>query len=269
MKASEITAYAVKHYQLDRIIAAENLDGQMRVMNMGVGRILDAETRENLTADALDGLFRDNNELDAYFIDQIRKRATPDQALAAGMRIPAQLMDADEDIIVNGGVRWSQVASKVAGPRLQADIARRKKQGRPAMTRPYNTITLENAAIVPKDSVNMTWAEAYATQHLYTSAKDNTVCFTVNKTSNGNPAATLKTPTFSKDVKLTDELERGLPATVVAKTCAFNDTRRCMVLDRVVIPEMRYVHRRKNATKTTTDISSVMSIIGATAINRL
>lgn len=96
-------------------------------------------------------------------------------------RIRAVELSPGEKVLVRGNVAYSRIASHIDGEELARDMERRRRAGRPVIEKPYVTLSLSDARIVPKDpktahgladmAGGMTLEEAYVEQNFYRSMK--------------------------------------------------------------------------------------------------
>lgn len=83
--------------------------------------------------------------------------------------IPNSALTVNTQIFVQGEVVFSRIASHIAGDELKKDKERKMRQGITPIDKPYTTITITNAKIIPATPGNLTLEEQYIQEKLYVS----------------------------------------------------------------------------------------------------
>lgn len=123
--------------------------------------------------------------------------------------------------MVRGTLKYSRLAKKIEGEALQKDIARQKQMNRNyIVTKPYTTVTICDAQIVPNASLTPDIAanvNAYLNRSLYQSSAEGYTgfCFSVNHTGLLPWVGARQADNSVKQIALTHELASEQPVTLV------------------------------------------------------
>lgn len=86
--------------------------------------------------------------------------------------IDANQLTPEKLIFVSGRVVYSHITSHIEGEELQQDMRRKQAMGMNPIDRPYTTITIKDAQIVPQNPGTMSLEETYVFEHMYSSKND-------------------------------------------------------------------------------------------------
>lgn len=184
-----------------------------------------------------------------------------DPAITNKSIVPGEL------VVVKGKLSFSRLAKQIAGDDLIKDNQRRVQRGMSPIDRPYTSVTIDQAVIIPKTNGQLTATEIYLQNRFYTSKSRNAqggMSYTAMNKSSYLPHIGL----FNAQTEVIDEiaLERdlasGLDVVLVMRGFAGKQGNNGVSLDWVIIPELRYYAQ-------TGGIDSILSLIGATAVNPL
>lgn len=173
----------------------------------------------------------------------------------------------NELVIVKGKLNFSRLSKQIAGEALAQENARRKQQGRPTIDRPFTTVTIDQAQILPKNPSQMTVTEAYVQGRFYASKSSRSLggmSFTVNNKTRALPHVGLMDlgTGVIDEIKLESDLDGGLDVILVLRSFAGQQGNNGVSLDWVIISELRYYNRGAS-------LDSILGVIGATAVNAL
>lgn len=125
-----------------------------------------------------------------------------------------------ETFMVRGRVSFCRVAKHIEGEALKRDIENRKRLGRNAIERPYTTLTIYDAQVVPKNPSQLTMEEQYANEAMFksSSAQNTGMCFTgVNKSRRLPWVGILEGCTVKQLDGIPSELAIGMDVTLVMR----------------------------------------------------
>ncbi len=172
-----------------------------------------------------------------------------------------------ELIVVKGKLNFSRLAKQVAGDDLIKDDQRRVQRGMSPIGRPYTSITIDQAVVLPKVSGQLSITEQYLQNRFYTSKRAQGfggMSYTAMNKSPYLPHIGLfdqKTGQID-EIELERDLDSGLDVVLVMRSFAGKQGNNGVSLDWVIIPELRYYGGSGG-------IESILGLIGATGVNPL
>lgn len=173
----------------------------------------------------------------------------------------------NELVVVKGKLNYSRLAKQIAGEALAQEDARRRQHGRPTMGRPFTTITIDQAQIVPKNPSQLTPTEIYVQESFYTSESARSqggMSYTANNKSRFLPHIGLMDMNTGmiNEIKLDGELDSGLDVIIVMRSFAGQQGNNGVSLDWVITNELRYYARGGS-------IDSILGLIGAAGVKTI
>ena len=135
--------------------------------------------------------------------------------------IQPTMLKENETVFVRGNVVFSRITRHITGEELQKDQQRRQRLGLNPILKPYITITVNNARVIPATPGKMTAEEQYVQERFYKRGQDPSDIYSIQSKSPYLPwigQANSANPQQIDQIKPVGEPANGLDVTLVLRT---------------------------------------------------
>ena len=135
--------------------------------------------------------------------------------------IKPSMLKENETVFVRGNVTFSRITRHIAGDELIRDQKRRERLNLSPITKPFITITVTNARVIPRTPGQLTLEEQYIQNRFYHKPADNSENYSIQSKSPYLPWISQADPDNPKkitQIKPVGEPANGLDVTLVLRS---------------------------------------------------